>query len=74
MSQADRPTAARGWPRTIQNALILLLRDMQDKAVEPLIKHDLARQPALCIRTLGKLEQVGLHAITGKASDPVYPC
>ena len=47
---------------------------MEDKPVKPIIKRDLASQPAFIRGSLGKLKQIGLHTAIGKASDPVDPC
>lgn len=46
---------------------------MEDKAVKPIIEPDLASKTAFRRGSLGKLKQIGLHAITGKAPDPVDP-
>jgi len=52
---------------------VLLLRDMEDKPVKPIIKRDLASEPTFFRGPFGKLKQIGLHAPIGKASDPVDP-
>lgn len=46
---------------------------MKHNSVELGIKRDLAGQPTSLSCSLGKLEQVGLHAVIGRASDPVDP-
>lgn len=51
----------------------MLLRDVKHNSVKTGIEFDLAGQAALRSGSLGKLEQVGLHAVIGKASDPVDP-